>query len=198
MTSNNIGENIGKLRTQRGLSQADVAKAIGVRRETVTQWENGTRDLKTKYTLLLADLFNVTCDEILRGVKAENIQVSKEFGLSDEAIEALKIINLWSSEGTGLKNVVEALNFLVTHREFRSLLVCLRDLGNPEIFKLNEKAGFDNLYRIARDLTSPQIRVIDGIQYRATRIFGDIMEDILKANPGSKEERFVDSFKSKK
>ena len=198
MTSNNIGENIGKLRTQRGLSQADVAKAIGVRRETVTQWENGTRDLKTKYTLLLADLFNVTCDEILRGVKAENIQVSKEFGLSDEAIEALKIINLWSSEGTGLKNVVEALNFLVTHREFRSLLVCLWDLGNPEIFKLNEKAGFDNLYRIARDLTSPQIRVIDGIQYRATRIFGDIMEDILKANPGSKEERFVDSFKSKK
>lgn len=198
MSSNSIGENIGRLRTEKGMSQAEVAKKLGVRRETVTQWENGTRDLKTKYTILLAQLFGVTCDEILRGVKAENTQINEEFGLTDEAIEVLRTLNLWSTNGTGLKNIGEALNFLITHKGFRSLLVCLRDLGNPEVFKLNEQAGFDNLYRMAHDLTSPQVRVIDGIQYRATRILGDIMEDILRENPGSKEERFVDRLKVKK
>lgn len=55
-----IGLRIAKLRESRGLSQkqlADELEKIGlkVRRETITQWENGTRDLKTEYTIKLAD-----------------------------------------------------------------------------------------------------------------------------------------------
>lgn len=55
----------------------------------MAKWENGSRDLKTEHTIVLADYFNVTCDYILRGVKAENVDVNKKLGLSDKAIQSL-------------------------------------------------------------------------------------------------------------
>lgn len=48
-----VGERITVLREARGLSQRDLSDELAklglvVRRETITQWENGTRDLKTE------------------------------------------------------------------------------------------------------------------------------------------------------
>lgn len=93
-----IGLRISKLREERGLSQkqlADELEKIGlkVRRETVTQWENGSRDLKTEYTVKLADFFGVSCDEILRGIKAEHLSIVEATGLSDKTIENLHKIS---------------------------------------------------------------------------------------------------------
>lgn len=90
-----VGLRIARLRESRRLSQkqlSDELEKIGlkVRRETVTQWEAGTRDLKTEYTVKLADFFGVTCDEILRGIKSENLSAAKETGLSDGAITKLR------------------------------------------------------------------------------------------------------------
>ena len=90
-----VGLRIARLRESRRLSQkqlSDELEKIGlkVRRETVTQWEAGTRDLKTEYTVKLADFFGVTCDEILRGIKSENLSATKETGLSDGAITKLR------------------------------------------------------------------------------------------------------------
>ena len=90
-----VGLRIAQLREARGLSQkqlSDELEKVGlkVRRETVTQWEAGTRDLKTEYTVKLADFFGVTCDEILRGIKSENLSIAKETGLSDGAITKLR------------------------------------------------------------------------------------------------------------
>ena len=90
MDGNKIGTRIKALRDERGKTQADVAAALFVKRQTVDQWENNqTRDLKTQYTVALADYFGVTCDWILRGVKSENVRMSKEVGLSDKAIDRL-------------------------------------------------------------------------------------------------------------
>lgn len=52
VTRKAVGERITFLREARGLSQkalSDELAKLGlvVRRETITQWENGTRDLKT-------------------------------------------------------------------------------------------------------------------------------------------------------
>lgn len=83
---------------------------------------------------------------------------------------------------------IEALSFLIEHKDFNTLLTCLEYLRNPEIFKIDERAGFDNLYRMAHDLSSPRVEVIAGIQYRGARAFGNIMEDALKQNPANKDK----------
>lgn len=90
MASNDIGKKIKELREKKGLTQGELAKRMYVKRETVNQWENNTRDLKTDYTIKLADYFGVTCDYILRGIEAENITINKELGLSNTAIKVLK------------------------------------------------------------------------------------------------------------
>ena len=83
------GNRIRSLREARGKTQADIAKELHVKRETVNQWENGARGLKPEYTVKLADYFGVTCDFILRGVQAENVRIHQKLGLSEDAIEKL-------------------------------------------------------------------------------------------------------------
>lgn len=93
MDCNGIGERIAELRKKKGETQADLAKALYVKRETVNQWENETRDLKTAHTVALATHFGVTCDEILRGIPSEYVDINKKTGLSSEAIKALLSTN---------------------------------------------------------------------------------------------------------
>ena len=83
---NEIGLRIAKLREKASLSQKELAGKLNVSRETVAKWENSSRDLKTEHTIALADYFGVTCDEILRGVEAKNVNVNRRLGLTDKAI----------------------------------------------------------------------------------------------------------------
>lgn len=109
MNSNiEIGKRIKQLRENKGLTQKELAEKLTVKRETVNQWENGTRDLKTEYTIKLANFFEVTCDEILRGVKAENVSINKDLGLSDSAIEILNIL-----KSMNIDDVLNVINFLI-------------------------------------------------------------------------------------
>lgn len=109
--SNGIGERIRKLREEKGLTQQQLAKEMYVKRETVNQWENETRDLKTGYTISLADFFGVTCDYILRGIKSENIDVNRSLGLSDKSIDILK------NENECMDSFIPVLNFLIEQEE---------------------------------------------------------------------------------
>jgi len=87
---NTIGNRIVELRKERGYSQTSFAKVIPVRRETLTKWELGERDLKTDSTIRIAELLGVSCDEILTGRKADNTDVYTRTGLSDKAVEILE------------------------------------------------------------------------------------------------------------
>ena len=94
-----IGLRIAKLREERGLSQkqlADELEKMGlkVRRETVTQWENGSRDLKTEYTVKLADFFDVSADWILgrsdlKTTDEDTRKIHDLLPLSEKAIQVL-------------------------------------------------------------------------------------------------------------
>lgn len=90
-----IGIRLAELRKEKGLTQAELAKKLNVKRETVNQWENNVRDLKTQYTISLAKEFGVSADYILGitpNVKTTDTTV-KEIcaytGLSEETVKAM-------------------------------------------------------------------------------------------------------------
>jgi transcriptional regulator with XRE-family HTH domain len=87
MEGNEIGNRVRQLREAKGETQLEMAKKLGVLRETVVHWETGTRDLKTEYTVMLANHFGVTCDYLLRGIAAENVSIYEKTGLSQDAID---------------------------------------------------------------------------------------------------------------
>ena len=85
-----IGQRIRVLREKGKLTQKELADFLQVKRETVNFWENGYRDLKTEYTVTLANFFDVTCDYILRGIDSKNVDICFRTGLSEEAVSALE------------------------------------------------------------------------------------------------------------
>ena len=111
MISNNIGARIEALRKKRGMTQIQLARELNVKRETINQWESNTRDLKTEKTIKLAEFFHVTCDYILRGIEAENVDFCKKTGLSQDAI---KVLSEWNRTIIISGNsIIPTLNLLI-------------------------------------------------------------------------------------
>lgn len=60
-----LSENLLNLRKLHGFSQEDVAEKIGVSRQAVAKWENGTTTPDIMNCAALAKLYNVTLDELI-------------------------------------------------------------------------------------------------------------------------------------
>ena len=60
-----ISEKIKELRTDRGLTQTQVAKETGISQNAIAQWENETRTPNINAVIALAKYFGVTTDYLL-------------------------------------------------------------------------------------------------------------------------------------
>ena len=66
-----LGETLKAHRTRCQMTQEFEAEALGVSRQTVSKWENGSADPSTTNLLALAKLYGVAPEELLRGVTSE-------------------------------------------------------------------------------------------------------------------------------
>ncbi len=67
MANNNMGEFLAALRKSKGYTQQDVAERLGVSNKTISSWETGASCPDVSMIPVLAELYEVTCDEIIRG-----------------------------------------------------------------------------------------------------------------------------------
>ncbi len=63
----NIGERIQNLRKDAGMSQEQLGEKLGVSRQAVSKWETGESLPELDKIILIAQVFGVTTDELLRG-----------------------------------------------------------------------------------------------------------------------------------
>ena len=61
-----LGENIKAHREECKMTQEFVAEAIGVSRQAVSKWENGSSDPSTSNLIALAKLFNVAPEDLIK------------------------------------------------------------------------------------------------------------------------------------
>ena len=59
-----FASNLQVLRKSKGLTQDELADELGVRRETVRNWENGTQIPSLGSAVALAKTFSVTLDDL--------------------------------------------------------------------------------------------------------------------------------------
>lgn len=64
-----LGEALKERRTQCKMPQEFVAEHLGVSRQAVSKWENGTSDPSTANLLALARLYGVSAEELLKQIK---------------------------------------------------------------------------------------------------------------------------------
>ena len=57
-----FGDNIKRLRKNKGLTQQEIADLVHVNRVTYTNWEKGKREPSFENLVKLADLFDVSLD----------------------------------------------------------------------------------------------------------------------------------------
>lgn len=66
-----LGEKIYELRTGQNLSQGDLANELNVSRQSISKWENGNSTPDLEKIVKLAEIFNVSLDELIKNEEKE-------------------------------------------------------------------------------------------------------------------------------
>ena len=62
-----LGERIYKLRTEKNLSQGDLAERLEVSRQSVSKWENNNAVPDLEKIIALSEIFEISLDELVKG-----------------------------------------------------------------------------------------------------------------------------------
>lgn len=63
----NLGENIYRFRTEKNMSQGDLADVLEVSRQSVSKWENNSAVPELDKLMKMAQIFEITLDELVTG-----------------------------------------------------------------------------------------------------------------------------------
>ena len=91
MENKPISKKLKELREEKGYLQKFVANKIGVRSNTLSGYENGTRSPDPEMILKLADLYDVSTDYLLG--RTSNNKTEDE--IDEELKEILSEMNVW-------------------------------------------------------------------------------------------------------
>ena len=78
-----LGQRIGQLRTAHGWNQVELAKRLGVAKQTISNWENGNIQPSIDMLIKICETFSVSSDYLLGLSEIKTLDVS---GLSSEQI----------------------------------------------------------------------------------------------------------------
>ncbi len=85
-----LGERIYKLRTEKNLSQGDLAELLEVSRQSVSKWENNSATPDLEKILRLGEIFEVSLDELVKGEAKPYSLNQSEDGTESKAPEEVK------------------------------------------------------------------------------------------------------------
>lgn len=66
-----LGEELKENRLRCKMTQEFVSETLGVSRQAVSKWENGTSDPSTSNLLALAKLYGISAEELLNSIKSK-------------------------------------------------------------------------------------------------------------------------------
>lgn len=104
-----------ELREAKKLTKKELAEKLEISAASLGYYESGERLPDISIACKIADFFGITCDELIRGVKSENVNVNKELGLTDKAIDMLKILKI-----TNMDDILNVINFLIEKLHFET------------------------------------------------------------------------------
>lgn len=89
-----LGENLQRLRKEKGLSQEEVARRLYVSRQSVSKWELDQSEPGVAYLKSLAELYGVTLDE-LAGMSSPPTETPPEETAPDSEYETYQAAFYW-------------------------------------------------------------------------------------------------------
>ncbi len=102
-------------------TQKALASAIGIRPQTVSLYMDGTTQPTADSLYKISKYFDVSVDYLLTGLSSENKDLHKELGLSESAINLLKLAHK-NSQHQNCSELMPALNELLSDVDFYRFL----------------------------------------------------------------------------
>lgn len=125
-----IANRLVNLRKEKGLSQEQLAEKIGVSRQAVSKWERSEASPDTDNIILLARLYNVSLDELLR--TEDDIPVAED--VSEEATPADDEAGIFPVESELAEEVpAEKTEITVVAEPMEAEAIAPESEGNPEL-----------------------------------------------------------------
>ncbi len=90
VTREEIGKRVKDQRLKHGWTDEELGQKIGLSGSSLNNKERGVRDFTWNEIVRLCDVFKITMDELIRGVKPENLPAHRKTGLCNDAIKNLK------------------------------------------------------------------------------------------------------------
>lgn len=81
-----VADRIRALREQKGLTQTELAKQLGITRSSVNAWEQGISVPSTQYVVELAQIFKVSTDHLLCVDNTATVDVA---GLTEQDVQLI-------------------------------------------------------------------------------------------------------------
>ena len=107
-TAQDIAQRIKQIRNDRGWTQETLAQRAGMKRSALNMKEQCARKFTADEIFRLSDIFGLTAEELVRGIRPEQLDIHKELGLSSEAIRCLQDFRTENPEN------METLNTLLS------------------------------------------------------------------------------------
>ncbi len=103
-----IGERVISLAEKKHWTMKRLANKLKITDGALSMKTRGKRPFSAEELLIIADTFDVTLDELIRGVETRNVTAHRATGLSRDAINALLVFSL------GNKQKRKALNYALS------------------------------------------------------------------------------------
>lgn len=87
-----FGERLYQLRSEKNLSQEQLAELLDVSRQSISKWENDKAYPEMTRLLFLSDYFQVSLDYLMRGTEEKQAPADTE-----EKYQVEKMVTIWNS-----------------------------------------------------------------------------------------------------
>ena len=149
-----IGGRVEAMRQKRGWSAEKLAEWLDTTRSSVNMKERGERPFTLDEACNLCDIFDLTLDELVSGVKTKNVQARKELGLSDKAIDTLK--GFWMLYSEKDKDEIPSLSkVLASYEALEAVHSYMEFVPSMEGYYLEKSSEADNT--IITPAMSPEV-----------------------------------------
>ena len=115
-----IADRIQSLRKSKGMSQEELADAVGVSRQAVSKWESEQATPDLDKVVIMSDIFEVTTDYLLKGIEPVKTDDHKTMAdvidqkvLTEKNGKRAKTALKWFLIGFGILLAIDLISMLI-------------------------------------------------------------------------------------
>lgn len=135
-----IGAFLRKLRTERGMTQGELAERFGVTNRSVSRWETGTNLPELTLLIELSDFYGVELRELLDGERRERPEQGSGGDQTEESETIKKVAEYSAGERDTLARFMIRYSLLAV--ALNTVAIALNVFGADEVFPMDMLTGF--------------------------------------------------------